>query len=70
MDSSRASGEKAAVRLLFAALLAWLTVQVGYNFWQAGVNGYGSGFGDGNHIPTPARLDHIKDTFLLRGEDR
>ena len=64
------TGEAAAVRLLFAVLVTWLVVQVSFNFWQAAVNGYGSGFGDGNHRPTQARLDNIEDTFLLRGDGR
>ena len=64
------TGEAAAVRLLFAVLVTWLVVQVSFNFWQAAANGYGSGFGDGNHRPTQERLDNIEDTFLLRGDGR
>jgi len=60
--------EKKAVWLLLGALTAWLTGQIGFNFYQAAENGYGSGFGDGNHRPTQQRLDSIRETFLLRAD--
>ena len=68
MNRKAATGERRAVRLLCAVLVAWLFGQIGFNFWQAAENGYGSGFGDGNHRLTTEQRDGLRHSFLLRSE--
>jgi|RhiMetdeSRZDD1v2_1073273.scaffolds.fasta_scaffold1517259_2 hypothetical protein len=68
MNATAAKGEQRAVRLLFAVLVAWLVGQIGFNFWQAAENGYGSGFGDGNHRLTAEQRDGLRQSFLLRND--
>jgi hypothetical protein len=50
--NSAASGEARAVWLLIAFLVAWIAVIIAIQVVQIHQNGYGSGFGDGNHVPT------------------
>ena len=66
MNGNAPAGERRAVRLLLAVLVAWLVGQIGFNFWQATENGYGSGFGDGNHRLTVEQRDGLRESFLLR----
>jgi hypothetical protein len=48
----RRDGEWVAVALLLLFLCGWIATMLTIQFVQVAQNGYGSGVGDGNHVPT------------------
>jgi hypothetical protein len=41
-----------AVYLVTAITAGWMLFMISFQFWQASEHGYGSGFGDGGHVPS------------------
>jgi hypothetical protein len=51
-------GEARAIWLLVAFLVSWIGVIIAIQVVQIHQNGYGSGFGDGNHVPSSV-ISHL-----------